>query len=76
MFERKWRRCPHVRIRGIHGDEINYTPKFRRLECLDCGRHLDGPVSLAGYVSINGGIFPARHYGPGMRTKGASDDQS
>lgn len=40
-------RCPHVAIRGIFGDEINHTPGFRRLQCLDCGRHLDGPVSLS-----------------------------
>lgn len=42
-----WRHCPHVNIRGIYGDEINHTPKNRRLECADCGQLLDGPVSLA-----------------------------
>jgi hypothetical protein len=41
------RRCPHSNLRGIYGDEINYTPKGSRLHCLDCGRFLDGPVKLA-----------------------------
>ena len=41
------RHCPHSRLRGIYGDEINHTPGFRRLECLDCGRLLNGPVILA-----------------------------
>lgn len=60
-----WRRCPHVRIRGIYGDEVVFAaPGFRRLQCLDCGRHLDGPVSLATHISINGGIFPASEYPP------------
>lgn len=40
-------RCPHVRIRGIFGDEINHTPGYRRLVCMDCGRLLDGPVRYA-----------------------------
>jgi hypothetical protein len=59
-----WRsRCPHVRIRGIWGDEIIFaSPRYSRLQCLDCGRHLDGPVSLATHISINGGIFPADFY--------------
>lgn len=39
--------CPHVRLRGIYGDEINHTPGYRRNQCLDCGRLLDGPVSIA-----------------------------
>ena len=42
-----WRRCPHVRIAGIYGDRILHTPGYRRLICLDCGRLLDGPPSLA-----------------------------
>lgn len=44
-----WRRnrCPHVHIRGIYGDEINHTPGYRRLRCIDCGLLLDGPVNLA-----------------------------
>lgn len=41
-----WKRCPHVRLRGIYGDEINAVGGWR-LECLDCGRRLDGPVHLA-----------------------------
>ena len=43
---RRWRRCPHARIAGIYGDEI-YRSAGYRLRCLDCGRLLDGPVSLA-----------------------------
>jgi hypothetical protein len=39
--------CPHTHVRGIYGDEINHTPGYRRNECLDCGRLLDGPVSIA-----------------------------
>lgn len=38
------RHCPHDRVRGIYGDEINHTPGFRRNQCLDCGQFLDGPV--------------------------------
>lgn len=41
--------CPHSRLRGIYGDEINHTPGFRRLQCLDCGTFLDGPVWIADY---------------------------
>ena len=40
-------RCPHLNVRGIYGDEINQTPGFRRLQCVDCGRYLDGPVSIS-----------------------------
>ena len=48
LDERRRRKsCPHSRLRGIYGDEINHTPGFRRLECLNCGRPLDGPVALA-----------------------------
>ena len=39
-------RCPHVRISGIYGDEINHCGGYR-LSCDDCGRLLDGAVSLA-----------------------------
>lgn len=47
MNRRERRHCPHTNLRGIHGDEINYMPGGRRLECLSCGRVLDGPVILA-----------------------------
>ena len=47
MKRRERRRCPHIHVRGIHGDEINHTPGGRRLECLDCGQLLDGPVLIA-----------------------------
>lgn len=46
MTERSRRRhCPHLSPRGIYGDEVNRT-KFR-LQCMDCGSYLDGPVVLA-----------------------------
>lgn len=41
-----WRRCPHVCTIGIYGDEINQAIGYR-LQCLDCGRLLDGPVAWA-----------------------------
>lgn len=43
---RRSRRCPHTTIHGIYGDAINHYGA--RLVCADCGRLLDGPVSLAG----------------------------
>lgn len=43
----KWRRCPHSNIRGVYGDEIIFAANWRRLQCLDCWRYLDGPLSLA-----------------------------
>lgn len=39
-------RCPHVNVRGIYGDEVNHRGGYR-LQCRDCGRLLDGPVSIA-----------------------------
>lgn len=45
--KRKRRHCPHGRVRGIYGDEINFTPGYRRLQCEDCGEFLDGPVSIS-----------------------------
>lgn len=45
----KWRtrlRCPHRRLVGIYGDEINHVGGYR-LQCLDCWAYLDGPVWLA-----------------------------
>lgn len=44
---RQRRHCPHSNLRGIYGDEINHTAGFRRLQCRDCGRLIDGPVHLA-----------------------------
>lgn len=43
----KRRHCPHSFVRGIYGDEITRTPGWRRVECRDCGRLLDGPVRIA-----------------------------
>lgn len=40
------RHCPHSRVRGIFGDEINHTAGYRRNKCVDCGRLLDGPVLI------------------------------
>lgn len=39
-------RCPHVVKLGIYGDSINFVGGWR-LFCPDCGRFLDGPVSLS-----------------------------
>lgn len=39
------RRCPHSRLEGIYGDEINRVGGWR-LRCVDCKRYLDGPVDL------------------------------
>ena len=44
-FGNLFNRCPHVRIRGVFGDEINHTGS--RLRCLDCKRYLDGGLALA-----------------------------
>jgi hypothetical protein len=45
---------------GIYGDGVIFaTPRFSRLQCVDCGRFLDGPVSLATHHRINAGIFSA-----------------
>lgn len=44
---RKWRHCPHQRLRGVYGDQIYTVPGYRRLICRDCGNPLDGPVSLS-----------------------------
>jgi hypothetical protein len=49
-------------IVGIYGDAVIFaSPRFSRLQCLDCGRFLDGPVSLATDHRINAGIFPAEY---------------
>lgn len=40
-------RCPHANIRGVHGDEIIHAANWRRLNCIDCGRYLDGDLELA-----------------------------
>lgn len=45
---RKRSRCPHEHVRGIYGDEIIFaTPDFNRLQCLDCGKYLEGPVNIS-----------------------------
>ena len=48
MFSRmrQRRHCAHSRLRPIYGDEINFVGGWR-LWCRDCGRFIDGPVSLA-----------------------------
>jgi hypothetical protein len=43
----RWRRCPHQCLRGVYGDEVNQYAGGYRLQCRDCGKYLDGPVSLA-----------------------------
>jgi hypothetical protein len=37
------RRCPHRRVRCVHGDEIN-ARRGRRRACQDCGSSLEGPL--------------------------------
>lgn len=36
-------RCPHLRVRCTHGDEI-IGRGWRRRVCLDCGAALEGPL--------------------------------
>jgi hypothetical protein len=50
---RQWRaarldriHCPHIHVRGIYGDEINFLGGFRN-RCIDCGTLLSGPVSIS-----------------------------
>lgn len=38
--------CPHVDVYGIYGDEINASQGYRNY-CADCGKLLDGPVSIS-----------------------------
>lgn len=40
------KRCPHANKVGIYGDLIYVVGPYR-LHCEDCGRYLDGHVSLA-----------------------------
>lgn len=58
---RSWRRCPHEYIRGIYGDEINQTPRGARLECIECGRLLDGPVNIATHYLADCGRYIRIH---------------
>lgn len=56
-------RCAHECIRPIHGDEI-HALGGHRLECLDCGLLLDGPVRLANWREVIGddpNAHPVRH---------------
>jgi hypothetical protein len=53
--------CPHANKIGIYGDEINRTGGFR-LRCADCGRYLNGPVSLAEPAEAGGRIRTATVY--------------
>lgn len=39
-------RCPHENLYGVYGDQIHRS-LGTRLVCGDCGRYLNGPVSLA-----------------------------
>jgi hypothetical protein len=44
--QRRRAHCPHMHLRGIFGEQIRVVGGWR-LECLDCGQYLEGPVSLA-----------------------------
>jgi len=47
VSKRKQRkRCPHVDVIGIYGDAINRCGGYRNF-CRDCGRYLDGQVSIS-----------------------------
>lgn len=56
---RKRAACPHSKLRPIHGDEI-VAAGYKRLDCLDCRRLLDGPVVIA-YLRKNEPRLVARH---------------
>ena len=45
---RLWRylRCPHARLQGVYGDEIIFVASWRRIQCIDCRRYLDLPLSI------------------------------
>lgn len=43
---RKRAHCPHVDVLGIYGDAIISFGWYRNV-CMDCGRLLDGPVSIS-----------------------------
>ena len=43
---RKRSQCPHVDVHGIYGDAIAYFGYVRN-HCHDCGKLLDGPVSIS-----------------------------
>ncbi len=47
MNRRERKHCPHVDVIGVWGDAINHAPGYRRNYCRDCGRHLDGPVTIS-----------------------------
>lgn len=58
---RNWRKrvhCPHRHLRGIYGDDVNRVGGYR-LFCVDCGRFLDGPVSLADERPLKPPTIPA-----------------
>lgn len=69
MRWRDKRHCAHIHVRGIWGDEINHTPGGRRLECLDCGRLLDGPVLVAMLRSGEAGLVDAKRKGASWPSK-------
>ena len=41
----RWLRCPHAHLRGVY-DEIIFAANWRRVQCLDCRRYLDLPLSI------------------------------
>ena len=44
-MSRLWR-CPHARLQGVYGDEIIFVAGCRRIQCIDCRRYLDLPLSI------------------------------
>lgn len=45
-----FRRCPHDRVRCVHGDEI-IRADWRRVACLDCGKYLKGELPIVCYFT-------------------------
>ena len=41
----RWLTCTHKNLRGVYGDEIIFVANWRRIQCLDCHRYLDLPLS-------------------------------
>lgn len=49
----RWRRCSHLRVRCIHGDEI-LARGMRRIACLDCGKALKSWHGITGPLCATG----------------------
>ncbi len=52
------RRCSHINVRCIHGDEI-IAVGYRRSQCFDCDRFLK---PLPGLCSVTGELHPSAEW--------------